>query len=98
MGDRYEIDAKCAYCNHLNEGVWFAPTCSAMTFKCEECDKENFITMDFKIKKIEDVTYDEVEEAISGVSNFLDEGQIKKCAKDYFKRLVKNDYCSNSNL
>lgn len=91
MGDRYEVNAKCIYCGCLNKSVWYAPTCSVMTFECEECKKENFITTSFTIKKIEDVLYDDVEKAISYASNFMDEDQIKKCAKDYFKKLIKKE-------
>jgi len=51
MGDRYTFNAKCAYCDKLNEEVYFAPTCGFIVHKCESCGKTNKI-VDFKLHKM----------------------------------------------
>ena len=89
MGDRIECARDCIYCGETEEGIWFAPTCGSMTFKCKKCKKENFITTDLEVKKIEDATYDDVYFAISNASNMMDEKMIKSCAKEFFEDLKK---------
>ena len=89
MGDRYELTKNCVYCNHINS-CWYAPTCNSVTFTCEKCGKENFIVSDedFTVKKIEDVTYDDVYNAISSASNMMDEKQIRNCADEMWNCLL----------
>ena len=87
MGDRINCDLNCAYCNKLNEDVWFAPTCNIMTFICEKCKKINFITTDLKSRRIELVKKEDVYWAISNASNMMDDNQIKKCVEDFIKKL-----------
>lgn len=91
MGDRYTLNPKCAYCGEKNFDIWYAPTCDVMTFICTKCKKENFITftLDFKVKKIEDLELDDVYMAISGTSTMMEESQIKRMADEIFKRLKK---------
>jgi len=60
MGDRYDLNLNCVYCNFLNKEIWYAPTSDAYTFRCEKCNKINFITDDFKAKKLEDITLEDV--------------------------------------
>lgn len=87
MGDRYELNKKCVYCNTLNEDIWYAPTCNSMTFKCSKCNKINFITTEFIVKRVEEVTYEDVYSAINNASNIMDDKMIKECAKDFFDEL-----------
>jgi len=89
MGDRYELIKACAYCGEVNEDIWYAPTCGSFTFDCEKCSKENFINTDFEVKKMSDVTYDDVYWAVNNASNMMDEKQIEECAKDYWKAIQK---------
>ena len=89
MGDRYELDKECVYCGKLNQEIWFAPTCNSLTFKCEKCKKTNFITTDLDVKKLEEVTYEDVFWAIDNASNMMNKEQITKCAKEYFKSLKR---------
>ena len=34
MGNRYFLAYKCLRCNHVNENVYYAPTCGVTTHKC----------------------------------------------------------------
>jgi len=68
MGDRYDLNINCTYCNYLNKDVWYAPTCSTDTFRCEKCKELNFINSDFKSMKIIDVSIDEVRKGFSNAS------------------------------
>lgn len=58
-----------------------------MTFICEKCKEINFITHDFKSKRIELVKKEDIYWAINSTANFMDDEQIKKCVKDYIKTL-----------
>ena len=90
MGDRYELIRNCVYCGETEEEVWYAPTCNSFGFICKKCKKYNFITTDLKVKKIEDVTYDDVYWTVSNASNMMDEEMIKSCADDFYKTLKNN--------
>ncbi len=35
MGTRYFITCKCPRCNHVDENVYYAPTCGITTHKCQ---------------------------------------------------------------
>ena len=59
MGDRYELELYCAYCNELNIDIWFAPTCGSNGFLCSKCKKYNYIKNFHSIKK-EDITADDL--------------------------------------
>jgi phage FluMu protein Com len=88
MGDRYELNLKCAYCNRLqDEWVYYAPTCGFITFKCDKCKKTNFIHSIFKAGKIEELTYEEVYNCISDTTNFMDEKQVIAYSKQLFNKL-----------
>jgi len=87
MGDRYNLTKECIYCGNTNDEVYYAPTCGFLTFICDKCKKENFITTDFKVKKIEDVTKKDVYWAISNASNMMDEKMIKECTNEFYNKL-----------
>ena len=89
MGDRYELDLKCAYCKKMNFDIWYAPTCNSLTFECDKCKKTNFITINFTAKKIEEVNYNDVYDALFSTSNMLSDEQIKKIAKETYEDLRK---------
>ena len=91
MGDRYELIRNCIYCGKTDYEIWYAPTSGFITFKCEKCKKENFITSDLKVKKMEGLTYEDVEDAVSSASNMMDDKQIKEYTKQLFKQLKKED-------
>jgi len=38
MGDRYTLKVKCE-CGFVDDDVWYAPTCGAITWKCPKCKK-----------------------------------------------------------
>ena len=97
MGDRYELDVRCAYCKKRNFDIWYAPTCSSMTFQCDGCKKICFIDEYFNVKKVEDVKLKDVENAIKMASNMMNEKQIKSCAKSFFIEEIKKE-CSSSNI
>lgn len=90
MGDRYELVRNCIYCGEVEEEVYYAPTCGFLTFKCQKCGKENFITEDLKVKKMEDVTYDDVYWAVCNASNMMDEKMIKRYARETFEKMNKD--------
>lgn len=93
MGDRYELTLRCEYCKNLNKDIWYAPTCNSLTFKCKKCNKFNFITTELTTKKLEKVTYSDIYCAINNASNFMNEEQIKECAKQTWKKWRKTkDY------
>lgn len=87
MGTRFELTRPCIYCKAVNKDIWYAPTCSSFTFKCEKCGKTNFITVDLDVKKIEDVVFSDVLWAIDDCANLMDERQIEACAKSEFNRI-----------
>lgn len=91
MGDRYEFDADCAYCGKLNKGVWYAPTCDKDTFTCEYCRGINFITYDFKIKKLENIRLSDIVNGFLFTTNRnLTREQAKELCKTHFGGLQKN--------
>ena len=87
MGDRFELVKSCAYCGKINKDIWYAPTCNSFGFKCDKCGKYNFITTDFKVKKVEDISYEDVYWSISNASNMMDEKQIEDCAREFYEEL-----------
>jgi len=46
MGDRYTLQIKCADCGEMNEH-WHAESSGSMSFRCEKCQKINWVYMDF---------------------------------------------------
>ena len=98
MGDRIYIKIDCAYCNHTNNpdndiypsGVYYAPTCGVDTFKCERCDKINFIKFNFNVIKIEDVELkDVVEGFLANTSVSWTEEKLNKMCKRHLKKIKK---------
>ena len=92
MGDRTYIKIRCAYCNHLNNpdndifesGVYYAPTSGFDTFKCERCDKINFINSDFKAVKIEEIELkDVVEGFLASTSVAWTEKKVNRMCKEH---------------
>jgi len=49
MGDRYEIEIKCADCGELNEH-WHAESSGSMSFTCKKCHKINWVYIGFTSK------------------------------------------------
>lgn len=91
MGDRYILKLKCAYCSHLNEDIWYAPTSSSDTFRCKNCQKINFITSNFRAKKIEDILLIDIFNGFSNTTTggFTDE-EIKRMCQERLKE-IKNE-------
>lgn len=87
MGDRYTLNKDCIYCKHTNNEIWYAPTCNSMTFDCEKCGAKNFLTIDFQVKKLEDVAYEDVYNAINDASTRMDDKMIKSEAKYFYNKL-----------
>jgi len=88
MGERYYLTGKkCQYCEKVQEEVYFAPTSNITGFNCEKCDKENFITEDFHVMRLEDVSFVEVYRILLSTSNLMSNNQIRKMAMDMFKEL-----------
>jgi len=88
MGDRFILELDCAYCNKLNDEIWFAPTCNVYTYKCIFCNKVNFIhegMNEFKSKKCEDVKYHEVKESFLKATNVTwNEDEIRSSCNDSY--------------
>ncbi len=91
MGDRYELIKDCVYCGETEEDCWYAPTCNSFGFTCKKCKRYNFIATDFEVKKIEDVTYEEIYDTLAFTSNMMDEKMIKSCAKEFYDNLKKDE-------
>jgi len=91
MGDRYDLIRDCAHCGETEKDVWYAPTCNFFGFTCKKCKRYNFITTDLKVKKVDDVTYDDVYWAVNNASNMMDEKQIKSCAQEFYDNLKKDE-------
>lgn len=91
MGDRLELIKKCIYCEEINKEVYYAPTCGFLGFTCGGCGKFNFIIFNdvFTIKKVEEVTYRDIYNAIAKASNFMDQKQVENCADEAWNNLVK---------
>ena len=91
MGDRYFLNfIECVYCGKKQkEEIYYNPTCNFETFECDNCDKTNFITNNFKAKKISDVTQEDVEVGYMDISNFLSEKEIKMMCKTRLKQIKK---------
>ena len=53
MGTNYHLKLKCAYCNKLNDDIYYAPSSSVESFKCEYCSKTNLIVELFRAIKNE---------------------------------------------
>ena len=53
MGDRYTLGGlRCAYCNAVQEEVYYAESSDLIKHKCEKCGKTNSIVMGFHLCKI----------------------------------------------
>ena len=88
MGDRYDININCVYCNTLNKDVYYAPTCSSDVFKCRKCGKKNFINSNFKAVKIEDVTFEKIKEGfLNTTMGMLADKQIDRGCKEHLKEI-----------
>ena len=89
MGDRYYLELTCAYCGKKqNEDVYYAPTCGFETFKCDKCMATNFITSDFKAKKIEEVTLKDVELGFENATNWSwTDAEIKRMCEARLKEI-----------
>lgn len=88
MGDRYDITIHCCYCGAVNVNLWYAPTCSFDTFECVKCKKMNFITSNFKAKKISEVTLDDVKAGFE-MTTMLSrtEKEINRMCQDRLKEI-----------
>lgn len=92
MGDRYILVLNCTYCNQIDDDVWYAPTCGSETFICKKCKKINFITQDFKTKKIKDITYEDIKSGFLNNTNIVwKEEEIKRMCKRRFEELKKSN-------
>jgi len=98
MGYRYELIKNCVYCKETNDDIYYAPTCGFLTFKCKKCEKENFITSIFTIKKIEDITYDDIYDSVSMASNIMNEEQIESYAEEIYENIKKGKLESEDSL
>jgi len=81
-----KLDIKCIYCGELNKNIHWTPN---SVFECEKCKQRNFVTADLKAKKLVDVTYNDVLENIKNSSNSMDDEEIKKIAKQYYKENIE---------
>lgn len=88
MGDRIDGSWNCVHCGVTEEEVWYAPTCNSFGFRCQKCGKYNFITTDLEVKKVEDVTYDDVYQAVNNASTMMDEKQIKSVAEEFYDKEI----------
>jgi len=84
MGDRYElVNMKCVYCNENNEEVYYAPTSGFDTFRCKHCKRYNFVCFreGFPLKKLEDVTYEDVENGFINTTSlsWSDDEVVRMC-------------------
>jgi len=57
MGDRITIfnSLKCAYCDKVQEEVYYAESSNFTTHKCEKCKKENLIVESYKLIKKDEI-------------------------------------------
>lgn len=87
IGDRYELNVKCSYCNEKNL-CWYAPTCCSDVFKCNKCGKNNFITTEFKAMKIENLSLEDIEDGFINTSNYgWSEEEITRMCEDRFNQI-----------
>ena len=90
MGDRYYLAIQCKYCGLMNYEIYYAPTSSFDWFECENCKNHNFINSDLTAKKIEDITYKDVERGFLENTNAeWTEKQIKDFCDFRLKELKK---------
>jgi len=95
VGDRYELIKDCVYCGETEEDVWYAPTCNSFGFTCKKCEKYNFITTEFIVKKEEDVIFDDVYWAVNNASTMMDEKMIGSVAKEFYNNLKQDGKQNN---
>jgi hypothetical protein len=87
MGDRYDLTLKCKYCGRLND-VWYAPTCNSDTFECKDCGSINFINSDLKSQKMEEVTYESIEDGfLNATSVSWSDEDVKRICSQRLKEL-----------
>ena len=67
MGDRYFIQMRCRKCGHIEEDVYFAPTCGFTDWKCPKCGKKHDLYKETGISYEEASNRTEIEEMIRGI-------------------------------
>lgn len=91
MGDRFYLILNCAYCSTVNKDVYYAPTCDFYDFKCQKCNRTNFITADFSVKRVEDVVIENVVAAFEMATTAVHSADsIRGMAKRYLRELKKH--------
>ena len=69
MGDRYFITVKCPDCGHVEEDVYYAPTCGFVDWDCTKCGKKVDLVEYTGISREEASNRDEIEEMCERVRN-----------------------------
>lgn len=89
MGERFDISCKCVYCKTEND-CWYAPTCACDTFTCKKCNKNNFVTSNFKAIKIKDVTLEDVIEGFEMTTSVSrTKNEIKRICRERLHSMHK---------
>lgn len=87
MGDRYELNIKCAHCDANNQ-VYYAPTSGADTMRCHACDKYSFVKFNFKTKKLRYITMDDVKEGLMATTNTMwTDEEITRQAEERYEKI-----------
>jgi len=91
MGDRFLLNLACSYCGKMGTGVYYAPTCDVYDFVCKDCKRHNFVSADFTVKAVEDVTLEDVVSAFEMASNsYHSQASVKRAAAGYLRGLKRH--------
>ena len=78
MGERYELNLNCPYCDKLNLEIYYAPTCDSDSHDCVGCKKTFYINANHEPVKAEDWTLDMEKKGVEATANMLSQEAIDK--------------------
>lgn len=85
----YRLDIDCAYCNERNKNVIYSPFDENVICFCYRCGNPNFITFEYKSKRIEEVCEEDIKDSLLMEAMCVDEATILTITNSLMRRLER---------